>query len=458
MTQSALSKIQRSCSSGPRRGHKPIPGSAYRFEKCDIDFSPQRSRAKGQMRPVTSSAFVAGNLQFVYKNCQQLSSVKDQNLLNDVLFSHCVHPNSGVEFELLFSVIAHQPDDFICPICMFEPVAPRMTHCGHIFCNDCIQAHLTINEPATCPICYKPLNKAVLVRTDLRMHPHTDHCCFKKIKRNRNNCVCFPVEAEEMAQLPTVSSPSAAFSRFTMADKTYIERLIESEKRDIAQQIETYKEYEDQRKNQMLEIVRESLETESHAFEASPHFDLLSNPNPKDFGYFYQDELGRLMFLDPLSNRMLKTHFNSIEEGPDVLEFKKLKQTYFTVDQKFRRRFPLLGHLPAGADVQMVLADLSDIVSKDVLDAFSQHLERRLKTDDDDEEPEPEPEKLSESDFPELSQPAEVPSAPQKPRRTVSAWEGITAAPAPALSSEEAFPRLGGPAKPAKKKTVWAKI
>ena len=56
----------------PQRVQRPLPKSSYKFHSNKIQFSPQRSRVVGKMRPISSSAFVAGNFLFVYKNCSQL--------------------------------------------------------------------------------------------------------------------------------------------------------------------------------------------------------------------------------------------------------------------------------------------------------------------------------------------------------------------------------------------------
>ncbi|KWU42574.1 hypothetical protein RHOSPDRAFT_21023, partial [Rhodotorula sp. JG-1b] len=45
-----------------------------------------------------------------------------------------------------------------CPICLSEPVAPRMTKCGHVYCYPCILHYLALaesgNKTRQCPICH----------------------------------------------------------------------------------------------------------------------------------------------------------------------------------------------------------------------------------------------------------------------------------------------------------------
>ncbi|GAA96548.1 uncharacterized protein L969DRAFT_50248 [Mixia osmundae IAM 14324] len=50
---------------------------------------------------------------------------------------------------------ASPPADLFCPICLSEPVAPRMTKCGHIFCYPCLLHYIELAESkwAKCPVC-----------------------------------------------------------------------------------------------------------------------------------------------------------------------------------------------------------------------------------------------------------------------------------------------------------------
>lgn len=454
----------------PQRVQRPLPKSSYKFHSNKIQFSPQRSRVVGKMRPISSSAFVAGNFLFVYKNCSQLQNsssspkqtlidqekketveIKEeenkpktennqiktdndefttvipaeklQNELNDVLFSHCIHPNSGAEFSLLFSVIVHQPEDYICPICLYTPVAPRVTHCGHIFCADCIAQHISMCDQPFCPVCYENLfsnnmESIQLVRTDLRLYPkiktflnsnsnsnntestESTHFLFQKIKRSRKNCVCFQEDEQNSLYLPKASQRSSQYCHFMLADNAYSKALLEKEKKDLQNQIDIFKEYKDELKLSFINEIYEGVINEKVPDDDGPLF-FLQESKPNEFYHFYQDSYGRLVFLDQMSVKMLSMQFGSVIEAPNQIEVDALKLSTISVDQRFRDRYHSLGHLPAGADVTFVLADLKKIVSDDILSAFSEQIEQRLKVDDDEiDSPENEP--LTEADFPAI--------------------------------------------------------
>ena len=239
-----------------------------------------------------------------------------------------------------------------------------------------------------------------------------------------------------------------------LADVDYAKKLIDLEKSAIRTQIQVYKEYPDEIKNQTLEAVKESVDNEEVDSETGPRF-LLSR-NASELGVFYQEANGRLIFLDPLSTKMLRAHFTSIADAPDVLEFPVLKENGFVVDQRFRKWMPLLGHLPTGADVRLVLGDLSGIVSQDVLSTFAEALEAKTKPDDDDMGNEEEEEvRFTDEDFPEL-----VSSAVKKPTRSSSspsAWAAVQLTSPSGSSTAEDFPALTQTSpRPIRKPSAWA--
>ncbi|OHT03662.1 hypothetical protein TRFO_28843 [Tritrichomonas foetus] len=423
-----------SISNPPRKGfyrRRRVPKAAYFFHSYIANFKHQRSRVTSQMRPISSSAFVAGNFMFVYKSTSQLQSIPEPiqnplntdnpennpktmladdslNELNDVLYSHSMHPNSGAEFPLLFSVISHQPEDYVCPICLFKPVAPRITHCGHIFCADCITEHMSMCEEPLCPICYKKLMGHPLIRTDLRLYPSItssgSHFLFQKVIRNHNNCVCFRSDDQNTINLPTASSPSAPFCHFLLADNQYISKLVETEKKDLLDQLRIFhEEYNDELKSSFIQEILDQVSSETIPDLHGLSF-VLEEFKENDLFRFYQDSCGRLIYLDPLTIKMLVMQFGSIANAPDTLEVDSLKISTFSVDQHFRDRHRSLGHLPAGADVSLVLADLSKIVSEEVLSAFAKQIEKRVKIEEDEELPEEETEILTEADFPSIFQ------------------------------------------------------
>jgi hypothetical protein len=115
------------------------------------------------------------------------------------------------------------------------------------------------------------------------------------------------------------------------------------------------------------------------------------------------------------------------EWPPPVLEFRALKAESSTVDKRSRVHFECCRHLPVGAEVQFLLADLSAVVRPEIADQFAPQLEDWLRKDDDDDE------RLTDADFPALGH-------VQPPPVKVNSWAKVMAPPpAKSLSSEAEF-------------------
>lgn len=47
-----------------------------------------------------------------------------------------------------------------CPICLFSPVAGKITKCGHVYCWACILHYLALSDKnwRKCPICFESIH------------------------------------------------------------------------------------------------------------------------------------------------------------------------------------------------------------------------------------------------------------------------------------------------------------
>ena len=370
-----------------KKNKKHLPKQYYKFENNEFNFDYQTSRVLGEPRPNNYSSFLSGNFHFVYKNCDQLKQLNKYegylNDLNDVLFCHSQYPNSGIEWNLIYSVIHHQPEDFVCPICLFQPVCPRITQCGHVFCSDCINQHITYNNPSTCPVCFDKISSKNLIRVDLRLFKNNNFIKFSKIKKNKFNTICFLSNSQsDFSLLPYTSDSSSIFSYFSIADDNYIVNLQKFEIKSLQEQILIYKseEFKDDFKVALLQSTINLIENEYIPKTNIPNF-ILQPFN--DIIYFYQEYQGRLIFLDPLNEKMIKKQFNSLEFSPNEIECNILKSQTFKVIHKYRKIYPFLNHLPTGADITMVLCDFSNIISPLIFNQFKNELEEKLKINEE---------------------------------------------------------------------------
>ena len=452
-----------------------VPNDFYRFKSSVFKFGKQQSRNEDGSVKERSSSFYARDNQYVYKSCEMLNNDQAKlDLLNDVLFSHAKHPNSPCEHSLVFSVITHQPSEFVCPICLFTPVAPRITKCGHIFCCDCILQHIaTSKAPALCPVCFQPITAESLVRADLRLYDNPmKSVTMKKIIRNRHNCCCFECNgADDMKYLATASQKSSNFNRFSLADPKYAESLIMNEVDSLTAQSSIYSqpEYLDQRKLAMLETTIEQVTAEKAPEKNEARFFL---EPPSDFTQFYQEINGRPVFMDRLSTQIFSKSFKNQKEMPDEFTTPVLKVTTQTVTQKFRKQNPKLGYLPSGVEVQFVLLDLSAIAPPNVMKRFEAEINERIKQDSDSDDygeeeefnefrfqsPDMSPEFFPTLDDKPQAPQAKTPTIESKPQK--SAWSSVKPVQFKKKTMDEDFPSLssGTPiAAPAKPVSAWGK-
>jgi hypothetical protein len=327
-------------------------------------FAAQPSRVSASKRPPTLNPYVAGNFSFVYKNCTQLSARPSAlPVLNDVLFSHCLFRDTGVLWDLLFCVCANAPDDYVCPICLAGPVAPRITQCGHIFCADCLHLLFLLSPNYLCPICYETLIEAELTRCFLRRLPLSATYRLLKIRRDADLNVCAPSPAPCL--LPP-SNPASFFTRFAIADPEFVRIVYESELAALDAQAAAYKADGEQQRLAITLALEDAI-TGDVVRQDDTQFVLRDPAGPPVF--FYQEANGQLIFLHELNVEMLCDEFGDLASSPDCIDAKVVNSFTAVVDD--RHRAPDVAHLPSGAEIRRVLLDLSGVVSADVCERFT---------------------------------------------------------------------------------------
>jgi len=103
------------------------------------------------------------------------------------------------------------------------------------------------------------------------------------------------------------------------------------------------------------------------------------NPPPPSTStyYYYQAASGLPLFLHPLDIRILLSYFNSYSSFPDAITVRVDSVAEGTVDDDLRKRCKYLAHMPEGADVVFVEADLDGVVGPEGLKNFDGPLKMR---------------------------------------------------------------------------------
>uniref|UniRef100_A0A4D5R9P8 E3 ubiquitin-protein ligase RNF10 n=1 Tax=Scolopendra viridis TaxID=118503 RepID=A0A4D5R9P8_SCOVI len=93
--------------------------------------------------------------QFLQANCQFVVKAGGNYAV------HAVDPDPLVDWEAIEMVCIPSHDIASCPICLYEPVAAKITRCGHIYCWACILHYLALTDKTwrKCPICFEAVHK-----------------------------------------------------------------------------------------------------------------------------------------------------------------------------------------------------------------------------------------------------------------------------------------------------------
>ncbi|OAX38389.1 hypothetical protein K503DRAFT_770550 [Rhizopogon vinicolor AM-OR11-026] len=86
--------------------------------------------------------------------------------------------------------------------------------------------------------------------------------------------------------------------------------------------------------------------------------------------YYYQAASGLPIFLHPLDIKVLFAHFNSYASFPDTITVRVESAAEGTVNDELRKRCKYLAHIPEGADVVFIEADLEAVVGQEGLKNF----------------------------------------------------------------------------------------
>ena len=103
------------------------------------------------------------------------------------------------------------------------------------------------------------------------------------------------------------------------------------------------------------------------------------NPPPPSTSayYFYQAASGLPIFLHPLDIRIMSSYFGAYAAFPDCIVVRVEAASEGSVDADLRRRCKYLSHIPEGADVVYIEANLEGVVGAEGLRAFEGAIKAR---------------------------------------------------------------------------------
>ncbi|KAK0702609.1 hypothetical protein B0T21DRAFT_378364 [Apiosordaria backusii] len=332
--------------------------------------------------------------------------------------SQAADADKHLEWTDVLQVIAStESQQTSCPICLSEPVAPRMAKCGHIFCLPCLMRFMNTNmgdgaekkQPKwrKCPICEDSIQLSDVrpVRfyagQESPLPRPGDDVILRLMARNPKSTLALPREsgAEVLESGEDIPWHWAAnvldYARIMRGTGSYmaeqfdreIEELLKQEKEDeLLYQEDTEWTQKAVRainttKEKMVGLGESQSETSSSKVP-----ELLVAPvdqKPHEPGFYFYTSPPHL-YLSPLDIRILKTKYGSFSSFPSTL-LPRVEHisTGHVVDDALRKRAKYLAHLPQGCLISFLECDWTDIVPSDVLATFGQDIERRRKRNRD---------------------------------------------------------------------------
>ncbi|UNI15648.1 Delta(24(24(1)))-sterol reductase [Purpureocillium takamizusanense] len=327
--------------------------------------------------------------------------------------THAADADLYLEWTNILQVIASpESQSASCPICLSEPVAPRMAKCGHIFCLSCLIRFMNSSSDddvksgkgarwKRCPICedtiylheVRPVRFHAGQETPL---PNVgDDVVLRLMARKGNSTLALPWEggAEVLNAGDDVPWHFAAnvldYARIMKGTTEYMHGQFDEEITALTEQ---------EREDELLfgqdnEWTQKAIKAISQAKErteglANPEAAIsMPGPNPSkqpaeaDF-YFFSSPPH--LYLSPLDIRILKTKYGAFSNFPSTL-LPRIEHisTGHVVDDALRKRAKYLGHLPRGCVISFLECDWTDIVPAETLASFNGEIERRRKRNRD---------------------------------------------------------------------------
>lgn len=372
--------------------------------------------------------------QFLQANCQFVVKA-DGNYT-----PYTSDPDTLVHWDLIEQIRLQSSEVLSCPICLYPPVAAKMTRCGHVFCWPCILHYLALSDKAwrKCPICYEAVHKHDLRSVIAIAHTQLsvgEEVTMLLMKRERGSLVALPVGQcgiRPTSQLLSVSETAVdtVHSKLLLATPREVMSIVDHERQELEKQLseeencpetcfieqaigllgERHAELASKLVSEELELcsnykpavyscvgeaagqqtLRSRYESMSSddgnaAFSVEDleihqlNVGQLGSPPLKHF-YFYQAADGQHIYLHALNVRMLEHCYGSLEHCPPVVTGRIVEKESGSMTEELRRRLRYLQHLPVTCQFEVAEIQLKPpIVTKETLEHFRDQMDVRRR-------------------------------------------------------------------------------
>lgn len=136
------------------------------------------------------------------------------------------------------------PEEPQCPICLFPPIAAKVTRCGHVYCWTCVLHYLSLSDKSwrKCPICYDAVHVGDLKSASIVQQKSFNiglQITFRLMRRKKGSLLIEKYDNwngdDTSGKYPYVSSPieDKLFSKFILATRIDVTDIIARERKEL---------------------------------------------------------------------------------------------------------------------------------------------------------------------------------------------------------------------------------
>nr|BAN20910.1 conserved hypothetical protein [Riptortus pedestris] len=197
-----------------------------------------RSLMATQAHKYNKEQFLQANCQFVVREDGDYSfNLGDPDLL--------------VDWDHVELIITGSCDKIVCPICLYPPVAGKITRCGHVYCWSCILHYLALSDKSwrKCPICYESIHKGDLKSVECvekALYFVGQNITMRLMKREKGSLAATPVDQfNARTSKPILSygevDLDTVYSKLLSASHENVLEIISREYNELQSQVEEFK-------------------------------------------------------------------------------------------------------------------------------------------------------------------------------------------------------------------------
>lgn len=158
---------------------------------------------------------------------------------------YSISPDTLVDWQFIEQIHVQTDEEPQCPICLYHPVAGKMTRCGHIYCWPCVLHYLALSDKTwrKCPICYEAIHLDDLKSAISKPHPNInvgDYVDLQLMCREKGSLNVFKTTNKSRANcFPHLfgDADEIMHSKLVLADPGEIMTIIDREEIELKSQL-----------------------------------------------------------------------------------------------------------------------------------------------------------------------------------------------------------------------------